>query len=215
MTVTPARYLGKGVEKAVIAVDDEIGPELLGYDASEQRLDRPGDARPRRHAEQGPARRQRDPRRLAGGRQGCGRVGRPAAVPVRRRPERAPAAGADDERAQRRRPRRHRRRHPGVHDRADRCGHVRRVGALGCGGLPRAEGGAEGARARHRARRRGRVRAEPAEQPGGARPAARRDRAGRLRRRTRRRLALDVAATEFFADGAYRFEGEVALLRSG
>ena len=33
-----ARYQGKGVEKAVLAVDDEIGPELLGYDASEQRL---------------------------------------------------------------------------------------------------------------------------------------------------------------------------------
>jgi enolase len=32
------RYGGKGVEGAVDAVDDEIGPELLGYDASEQRL---------------------------------------------------------------------------------------------------------------------------------------------------------------------------------
>jgi enolase len=34
----PARYGGKGVEKAVLAVIDEIGPELLGFDASEQRL---------------------------------------------------------------------------------------------------------------------------------------------------------------------------------
>jgi enolase len=32
------RYLGKGVEKAVTAVLDEIGPELLGFEASEQRL---------------------------------------------------------------------------------------------------------------------------------------------------------------------------------
>ncbi|AYY14398.1 phosphopyruvate hydratase [Actinobacteria bacterium YIM 96077] len=32
------RYLGKGVEKAVLAVMDEIGPELLGHDASDQRL---------------------------------------------------------------------------------------------------------------------------------------------------------------------------------
>jgi len=32
------RYLGKGVEKAVNAVLDDIGPELLGFDASEQRL---------------------------------------------------------------------------------------------------------------------------------------------------------------------------------
>jgi len=34
----PSRYGGKGVEKAVLAVLDEIGPELLGYDPSEQRL---------------------------------------------------------------------------------------------------------------------------------------------------------------------------------
>ncbi len=34
----PARYGGKGVQKAVLAVVDEIGPELLGFDASEQRL---------------------------------------------------------------------------------------------------------------------------------------------------------------------------------
>ncbi|MFZ5852228.1 MAG: phosphopyruvate hydratase [Actinomycetota bacterium] len=34
----PARYGGKGVEKAVLAVLDEIGPELLGFEAYEQRL---------------------------------------------------------------------------------------------------------------------------------------------------------------------------------
>ena len=32
------RYLGKGVEQAVDAVIDEIGPKLLGFEASEQRL---------------------------------------------------------------------------------------------------------------------------------------------------------------------------------
>ena len=32
------RYGGKGVEKAVDAVLDEIGPELVGFEASEQRL---------------------------------------------------------------------------------------------------------------------------------------------------------------------------------
>jgi enolase len=32
------RYGGKGVEKAVTGVLDEIGPELLGFDATEQRL---------------------------------------------------------------------------------------------------------------------------------------------------------------------------------
>jgi enolase len=33
-----ARYGGKGVTRAVLAVLDEIGPELLGHEASEQRL---------------------------------------------------------------------------------------------------------------------------------------------------------------------------------
>ncbi len=33
-----ARYGGKGVEKAVLAVIEQIGPELIGYDATEQRL---------------------------------------------------------------------------------------------------------------------------------------------------------------------------------
>ena len=32
------RYLGKGVTKAVLAVDDEIAPQLVGLEASEQRL---------------------------------------------------------------------------------------------------------------------------------------------------------------------------------
>ncbi|MFV0533207.1 MAG: phosphopyruvate hydratase [Cumulibacter sp.] len=32
------RYLGKGVQKAIAAVNDTIGPELVGYDAEEQRL---------------------------------------------------------------------------------------------------------------------------------------------------------------------------------
>jgi enolase len=33
-----SRYLGKGVEQAVTAVLDQIGPELLGFEASDQRL---------------------------------------------------------------------------------------------------------------------------------------------------------------------------------
>ena len=33
-----SRYAGKGVEKAVLAVLDGIGPELVGFEASEQRL---------------------------------------------------------------------------------------------------------------------------------------------------------------------------------
>ncbi|WP_053203535.1 phosphopyruvate hydratase [Jiangella muralis] len=34
----PARYLGKGVDKAVTAIMDEVAPELLGFEASDQRL---------------------------------------------------------------------------------------------------------------------------------------------------------------------------------
>ncbi|MDB1087212.1 phosphopyruvate hydratase [Streptomyces sp. ACA25] len=33
-----SRYNGKGVERAVLAVIEQIGPELVGYDATEQRL---------------------------------------------------------------------------------------------------------------------------------------------------------------------------------
>jgi Enolase len=32
------RYLGKGVQEAVLAVEDEITPEILGMDAAEQRI---------------------------------------------------------------------------------------------------------------------------------------------------------------------------------
>ena len=69
----------------------------------------------RRHAQQGPPGRQRDPRRLAGRRQGGRGRGRPAAVAPPRRRGRARAARADDERAQRRRARRQQGRLPGVH----------------------------------------------------------------------------------------------------
>ena len=60
----------------------------------------------------------------------------------------------------------------------------------------------------HRARRRGRLRAEPRLQPRRARPHRR----GRSARPASRpgvdiALALDVAATEFYADGSYQFEG--------
>jgi len=33
-----ARYLGKGVEKAIAFVNDEIAPEIIGFDAQDQRL---------------------------------------------------------------------------------------------------------------------------------------------------------------------------------
>ena len=52
-------------------------------------------------------------------------------------------------------------------------------------------------------------------QPRRARPDRRRGRAGRVHRSaTDIALALDVAATEFFSDGAYQFEGSAAVGRA-
>ncbi len=128
------RYGGKGVESAVAVGHrrDRPGDRRLRSDRAA--AGRPGADRSRRHAGQEPARRERDPRRVAGGRARGRGVNRAAAVPLRRRLERLPAAGADDEHPQRRRARRHQRRHPGVHDRADRCHDVR---AMRCAGAPR------------------------------------------------------------------------------
>ncbi len=138
------RYGGKGVGKAVDAVLDAIGPELVGLRGVRAAARRRPAARDRRHAQQGPARRQRHPRRLARRGPGRRRLGRPAAVPLRRRPQRPPAPGADDEHPQRRRARGHRRRRAGVHDRADRRGHVPRGARAGHQRLPRPQGRAEG-----------------------------------------------------------------------
>ncbi len=68
-----ARYLGKGVLKAVESVNGEIFDAISGLDAEDQvGIDQAMielDGTP----EQGAPRRQRHPRRLAGGRQGGGR----------------------------------------------------------------------------------------------------------------------------------------------
>ena len=69
-----------------------------------------------------PPGRQRHPGRQPGRRQGRGQLGRPAALPLRRRRLGPRPAGADDEHHQRRRPRRQSDRHPGIHDPADRRG---------------------------------------------------------------------------------------------
>jgi enolase len=115
-----AEYGGKGVTRAVDSVIDEIQPELLGHDADDQRLvdqalidlDRtPDKSRLGANAIIGVS-----PWRWPGPPPSR----RAAALPLPGRPERARAAGADDEHPQRRRARRLQRRHPGVHDRADR-----------------------------------------------------------------------------------------------
>ncbi len=71
--------------------------------------------------EQEPARRERDPGRIAGGRAGRRGGCRPAALSLPRRRQRRAAAGADDEHPERRRARRQQRGLPGVHGRAARA----------------------------------------------------------------------------------------------
>ncbi len=65
-----ARYLGKGVLKAVENVNTEICEAIVGLDATEQALIDQHADRPRRHREQVAARRQRDPRGVVRGGQG-------------------------------------------------------------------------------------------------------------------------------------------------
>ena len=80
--------------------------------------------------------------------------------------------------------------------------------ALGRGDLPRAEVRDQAARAVHRGRGRGRLRPDLAQQPGRARPHRRGDRQGRVHPGRDIALAIDAAATEFYADGSYTFEGQ-------
>ena len=113
-------YGGKGVTRAVANVERRDRSRGPG-----PRRSRPGGARPaadraRRDAEQGPARRERSARRLAGGREGDRGRGRGLAVSLPRRRGRADPAGADDERDQRRRARRQLDRPAGVHGRPRR-----------------------------------------------------------------------------------------------
>ena len=127
--------------------------------------------RARRHAQQVAPGRQRDPGRVAGGCSRPGGRGGTAAVALPRRAGRMCTAGADDERAQRRRPRRQRRRLPGVHGRPVRRAHVLRVPAHGRRSVPRAETHPARARAVHGHGGRGRIRARPGLQRGGAEDA--------------------------------------------
>ena len=136
---------GKGVAKAVANVNGEIAER---GDRARRRSTRARSTdaadRSRRHAEQGAARRQRHPRRLAGGRARRRRP-RPAmplyrylggeaahVLPVPMMNVLNGGAHADN-----------RRRLPGVHGRAGRRATLRRGAAHGRRGLPRAEGGAE------------------------------------------------------------------------
>ena len=189
-----ARFGGKGVRTAVEHVNGEIRDAVVGYDAADQRgldavlialdgTDNKG--RLGANAILGVS--------LAAA-QAVGRRVWPLAVPLRRRGQRARAAGAADERAQRRRARRHQRRRAGVHARARRGGQLLRSSALGRGDVSRAEGTAARARPQHRGRRRGWLRARPPLERGGVEAARRkRSTAAGYRPGEEIALALDVA----------------------
>ena len=118
-----ARYLGKGVRKAVAAVNGEIYDALSGMDAEEQGEIDAAMIELDGTRQQGPARRQCHPGGQPGGRQGRCRCARPAAAPLCRRRFGESAAGADDEHHQRRRPCRQPHRFPGIHGDAGRRRH--------------------------------------------------------------------------------------------
>jgi enolase len=84
-----ARYLGKGVLKAVEHINTEISESVLGLDASRAGLPGQDPDRPGRHRQQEPPGRQRHAGREHGGGPRRGRRIRPAAVPLLRRHGRA------------------------------------------------------------------------------------------------------------------------------
>ena len=126
--------MGKGVQTAVGHVNEAIAEAIVGLDALDQRgidrllLDLDGTDN---KAQLGANAILGVSLAVAARR---GRRGRHGAVPLRGRRQRARAAGADDERVQRRRARRQQRRHPGVHDHAGRRGVVL---ARRCAGVSR------------------------------------------------------------------------------
>ena len=97
------RFLGKGVQQAVDAVNSEIFDALQGMEATEQRrIDNALlmlDGTENKSA----AGRERDPGRVAGRGEGREPVARPAALPLSGRRQCAGDAGADDEHHQWRR----------------------------------------------------------------------------------------------------------------
>ena len=175
-----ARYGGKGVLTAVANVADRIGPSILGFDAADQAGIDDILIAARRHAQQGRARRQRDPRRLARLRARGGRLARGAALPLARRRRRPDAPGPDVQHPQRRQARPGLHGLPGVHGHARGPHDVPRGAARRRRGLRRAAHDPPRRGTRDRPGRRGRLRAVAGVEPGGGRGDPAGDREGRL-----------------------------------
>jgi hypothetical protein len=135
----PARYGGKGVLRAVAAVNGEIFDALCGMEAEDQvRLDRamialdgtPNKARLGANAILGVS--------LAVAKAAA--EAEFAALPLCRRRQGQHSAGSDDEHRQRRRPCRQPDRLPGIHDFAVGRAELQGMPALWCGNFPHPEG---------------------------------------------------------------------------
>ena len=172
-TATRAAYLGKGVRQRRRQRRTVIAPALVGMDpdAPGQAMDSDLVISNRRHRQQGPS---SAPTPILGVSLAVARAAADAAgaaaLPLPRRRRCARAAGADDERDQRRRACGQHARHPGVHGRAGRLRHAspRRLRA-GVEVFHTLKKVLDDRRPRDRRRRRGRVRARPRPQRGGAR----------------------------------------------
>ena len=147
------RFGGKGVLKAVGAVNGPIRSAVMGANRSGSGRARCQDDQIGRHRRQIESRRQCDFGGVAGG-GACGRD-RPrlAAVPAFGPQRRSDAAGAHDEHHQRRRARGQQRRHPGIHDSSHRRALLFRGGALRRRSLSHPEEGLACQGIEHRGRR--------------------------------------------------------------
>ena len=165
--------------------------------------------RPRRDAQQGPARGERHPRRLPCRGQGRrSRSGRPV-LPLRRWRRRPRAAGAADERAERRRPRGQQRRLPGVHDRPVGAASFSEALRWGAETYHALKGVLHDRGLADRRRRRGRLRPEPrhATKTPCESSLEAIEKAGRRARATRSRSPSTRRSASCGEDGSYRARG--------
>ena len=174
------RFGGKGVLKAVEAVNRDIFDAISGLDAEDQlKIDEtmialdgtPNKSRLGANAILGVS--------LAVAKAAAEAV-RAAALSLRRRHDGAGSADAANEHRQWRRACRQPDRLPGIHDPAGRRAVLRRRGSLGRGDVSRAQERAQEGGAQHQRRRRGRLRAESSVGRGRARILREGDRGGRL-----------------------------------
>ncbi len=134
------RYGGKGVSKAVAAVNETIAPVLIGFDALEQAKTRCQEII---ELDGTPNKKKLGANALLGVSLATAHAAadseKHAALSLPRRERSEGPAGADDEHSQRRRAFRCADRFPGIHDHAERRAHFSRSAPLRRGSFPRAQ----------------------------------------------------------------------------